>query len=70
MYVLLANILGVQSVVSVVVKNKYGVTAGYSEYIYNIEAATFNEVIYPSLDPSVFEIKYPDKDIQGKVVTY
>jgi hypothetical protein len=37
----------------------------------NIEfaGATLNGVIYPSLDPSIFEVKYPDTDIQGRVVT-
>jgi len=24
--------------------------------------------LYPSLDPSIFEIKYPNADIKGKVV--
>ena len=24
---------------------------------------------YPSLDPSIFEIKYPNKDIRGRAVT-
>jgi hypothetical protein len=29
-------------------------------------AATKDKVIYPSLDPSVFEIKFPDVDIKGR----
>ena len=67
-YLALANITGVQSVVNVDIYNKYGESEGYSKYTYNIEDATYNEVIYPSLDPSVFEIKNPDRDIKGKVV--
>jgi len=39
----------------------------YSSNSYNIEAATKDKIIYPSLDPSVFEIKFPDSDIKGKV---
>ena len=41
---------------------------GYSQYAYDITAATQNSVIYPSLDPSIFEVRYPDTDIKGKVV--
>ena len=41
---------------------------GYSQYSYDISAATQNLVIYPSLDPSIFEVKYPNTDIKGKVV--
>lgn len=68
MYLCLANVEGVQSVTNVVVSNLFSGT--YSEHRYNIEEATYRDVIYPSLDPSVFEIKSPSKDIKGKVVTY
>ncbi len=35
-----------------------------------MNAATIKGIVYPSLDPSIFEIRYPNNDIQGKVVTY
>ena len=70
LYTCIANIEGVQSVVKVDVVNKFGSSGGYSSYRYNIENATFNDIIYPSLDPSVFEVTYPDQDIKGKVVSY
>ena len=38
--------------------------------VYNIDVATLNDVVYPSFDPSIFEVKYPDKDIVGKVSSY
>ena len=41
---------------------------GYSQYAYDITAATQNQVVYPSLDPSIFEVRYPELDIKGKVV--
>ena len=69
-YLALANVVGVQSVVDVRVYNKFGADNGYSKYTYNIENATYKDVIYPSLDPSVFEVKFPNEDIKGKVVTY
>ena len=28
-----------------------------------------NNVVYPSLDPMIFEVKYPNNDIQGRVTT-
>ena len=38
--------------------------------VYDIDAATKNRIIYPSLDPCIFEIKYPNTNINGKVITY
>ena len=68
-YSLLDQINGVQTVQNVKINNIAGASSGYSEYSYDISAATLNGVIYPSLDPSIFEVKYPDIDIQGRVVT-
>lgn len=68
LYILLDRISGVQSVKSVSISNKAGTTSGYSQYAYDIQGATQNQVIYPSLDPSIFEVKYPNLDIKGKVV--
>jgi hypothetical protein len=61
---LLANVEGVSSVPSLTIVNKCG--GQYSPNSYNIEAATKNKVVYPSLDPSVFEVKFPDSDIKGR----
>ena len=66
----LANVKGVQSVIGVVFKNLYDDTFGYSGNTYDLNTATRNGVIYPSLDPSIFEIKFPNDDIKGRVVSY
>ena len=68
-YTELDKVVGVQTVTSVDIKNLYSSTAGYSGNIYDIKTATKDGVVYPSLDPSIFEIKYPNKDIIGKVVS-
>jgi len=68
LYILLDKIKGVQTVKTISIENKTGTTLGYSAYAYDITAATQNQVIYPSLDPSIFEIRYLDNDIKGKVV--
>jgi hypothetical protein len=68
LYVLLDRIKGVQTVKNISLSNKAGTTSGYSQYAYDIVGATQNQVIYPSLDPSIFEVKYPATDIKGKVV--
>lgn len=68
-YTLLDQIAGVQTVQKVSINNIAGTNSGYSQYSYDIPGATLNGVIYPSLDPSIFEVKYPDVDIQGRVVT-
>jgi hypothetical protein len=67
----LLKIRGVQSVVKLEIINKQD-TAGttYSQYGYDIAAATSNNIIYPSLDPSIFELRYPETDIQGRVIAY
>ena len=66
----LANIKGVQSVVGVKFKNLFDSDFNYSGNIYDIDTATRNGIIYPSLDPSIFEVKFPDQDIRGRVVSY
>ena len=68
LYVLLDKIKGVQTVKNITISNKTGTVSGYSAYAYDISSATQNQVIYPSLDPSIFEVRYPDQDIKGKVV--
>lgn len=68
-YTLLDQIPGVQSIPKVQINNIAGIGQGYSQYSYDIPGATLNGIIYPSLDPSIFEVKYPDVDIQGRVTT-
>jgi len=65
------SIVGVQSVVKLEFTNKQD-NAGttYSQYAYDISGATRNNVIYPSVDPSIFEVRYPNTDIQGRVVAF
>ena len=65
----LGNVKGVQNVVGVLFKNLYNSTQNYSGNIYDINTATKQGVIYPSLDPSIFEVKFPNQDIKGRVVT-
>jgi hypothetical protein len=67
-YALLDSVEGVQTVQNININNLVGENLGYSKYAYSIPAATANNVIYPSLDPSIFEVKYPNTDIQGRVV--
>ena len=66
--ILLDKIEGVQTVKNILISNKAGTSSGYSQYAYDISGATLNGVIYPSLDTSIFEVKYPNTDIKGKVV--
>ena len=62
----LLQIKGVQSVVKLEVTNKQG--GNYSQYGYDIIGATRNNNVYPSLDPAIFEVRFPNTDIQGRVV--
>ena len=65
----LDQVEGVQTVQKVDIINKAGTSSGYSQYAYDIKGATINNIIYPSLDPSVFEVKNLVSDLQGRVVT-
>ena len=67
LYVLLDKVKGVQTVKLITIENKAGTSSGYSPYAYDITGATQNNVIYPSLDPSIFELRYPQQDIKGRV---
>ena len=69
-YNLIGSVQGVQSVEKVEFKNEFGVADGYSQYRYDFTQATRKGVIYPSLDPSIFQIKKPNQDIEGRVTTY
>ena len=70
---LLDRVPGVQTVSSLQIFNLYNTELGYSGNIYPMSSteggSTRNNVIYPSLDPSCFEIKYPDQDIKGRVIS-
>jgi hypothetical protein len=52
----------------VVVENKFRTSEGYSGHVYDLQSATKDGVIYTSLDPSIFELKFPNLDIEGRVV--
>lgn len=67
---MLGNIKGVQSVINVTFTNLFDTDFGYSGNVYDLKPATRNGIIYPSLDPSIFEVKYLEKDIRGRVVNY
>ena len=52
----------------IVIENKFRVGEGYSGNYYDIRSGMVEGVLYPSLDPSIFEVKYPNVDIKGKVI--
>ena len=64
----LDSLEGVQSVPTFSFYNLHKAEDGYSGNEYDIEKAIKNNILYPSLDPCIFEVKYPNKDIKGKVV--
>ena len=69
LYTLLDRVKGVQTVKNIQIVNKVGVADGYSVNAYDVQGALVDNVLYPSLDPCIFEVKYPDTDIQGRVVS-
>jgi hypothetical protein len=69
-YTTLDQVEGVQTVKNIYFNNLSGTDNGYSEYGYDVEGATIDGVLYPSIDPSIFEVKNPNQDIKGRVVSY
>lgn len=63
----IAQVTGVQTVTELKIVNKYKYKDGsdYENFIYDLDLATENEIIYPSLDPCIFELRYPERDIIG-----
>ena len=68
--VLLDKIEGVQTVRTITISNKNTNNSGanYSQYAYDTQGATLNGVLYPSIDPMIFEVKFPNSDITGRIV--
>ena len=67
LYSILDKVPGVQTVSKVEVVNKQG--GEYSQYAYDVQGATRNNIVYPSYDKMIFEIKFPDQDIKGRTTT-
>jgi hypothetical protein len=67
LYTLLDRIKGVQTVQDVRIVNKVG--GVYSNLGYDVQGAIRNNILYPSLDPCIFELKYSDTDIKGKITS-
>jgi hypothetical protein len=63
----IGSVDGVKTIKNLTIVNKYQFKdgPGYQNYKYDIAEATIDDVIYPSLDPSIFELKYPQNDIIG-----
>lgn len=67
LYTKLDRVKGVQTVKNITVTNKTG--GSYSLNAYDVQGATKDNIVYPSYDPSIFEVKYPNDDIEGRVTT-
>ena len=66
-YTALDKVKGVQTVQKVEIINKAG--GNYSQYGYDTLGATRNNIMYPSFDPCIFEVKFPEQDIKGRITT-
>jgi len=64
LYSLLDRVVGVQTVSKIEIVNKQG--GIYSEYAYDIKGATRNNIVYPSYDTMIFEVKDLNQDIKGR----
>lgn len=60
---------GVQMIASFDIENLNNPALGYSNAIYNVRHALRKGILYPSYDPCIFEVKYPDNDIKVRITT-
>ena len=67
---ILGSVTGVNSVVNVTFTNLFDTSKGYSGNVYDIKQAARQKIIYPPLDPAIFEVKFPNSDIKGRVVNF
>jgi hypothetical protein len=67
---LIGRVRGVNSIVDIEFKNLYETANNYSGNVYDLNTATKQGIIYPPLDPAIFEVKFLNKDIKGRVVNY
>jgi hypothetical protein len=71
LYSALDKIEGVQTVKNIEITNLTSPDGSiYSQYAYDVAGATINRIVYPSVDPMIFELKYPGIDIKGRVVPF
>jgi hypothetical protein len=66
----LLGVKGVQTVSNLAIQNLNSIADGYSDVLYDIPGATKNGITYPSLDPAIFEVKFPDRDIEGRITSF
>lgn len=66
---MLDQVEGVQSISSVKFKNEIDTNQGYSGNVYPIDNAIRGGILYPSVDFSIFEIKYKKRDLRVRTLT-
>ena len=64
----IANTEGVQAVADLKIVNLTTKDGDYSVYEYDMIAATKNNIIYPPMDPAIFEVKNLNTDIVGSAL--
>ncbi len=69
-YTKIMSVKGVQMVTSLGFVNLHNELLGYSNAVYDLTAATRNGIVYPSYDPSIFEVRYPDNDIKVRIASF
>jgi len=64
---LVCSVDGLQTVNSIQIVNKFQQQNGrdYAPYSYSIQSNTTDNIVYPSADPCIFELRYPQHDIVG-----
>lgn len=64
----LDDVQGVETVATITFDNLIDINSGYSGNVYPVKNAIVGNILYPSVTPSIFEVKYPNRDIRVRVV--
>ena len=73
LFLTIAGVEGVQSVTKLEIFNRYAFRDGgdYESFRYDIKGNALDEtngIVFPSLDPMIFEVRFPDSDIIGSAI--
>lgn len=64
----LDRIPGVQSIQNIKFVNLVDMNQGYSGNVYSIDNAIRGGILYPSVDCSIFEVRFPKRDIKARIL--
>lgn len=64
----LDKVEGVSTILSIKINNLVDRNVGYAGNVYDISTATRNGIVYPAIDPMIFHVRFPNRDLKCRIV--